>query len=142
MLACRARCRAGFTLVETMVVVAIASILMTMAVPQIGQNAETVRVDKAGAELRSLWRAQRRHKLERGSFAASLQELENGGYVDGHYAAAADPFVYRILLGTQSELLLQATRADGNRWFGSLTLDEQGELAGKLQSKDGEVIVP
>jgi competence protein ComGC len=125
-----------------MAVVSIAAILMTMAVPQIGKNAETVRVDKAGSELRSLWRAQRRHKLERGVYADSLQVLEAGGYVDGHYAAASDPFVYKILVGSQSRLQLEASRANGSRWFGKLMLDEQGDLTGQLTSKDGEVILP
>lgn len=134
--------RAGFTILETMVVVSIAGILMTMAVPQIGKNAETVRVDKASSDLRSLWRAERRHKLERGVFAASLAELENGGYVDGHYAASADPFVFKVLIGNQSQLVLEASRASGSRWYGKLMLDEQGDLSGQLQSKDGEVILP
>lgn len=134
--------RAGFTIVETMVVVSIAAILMTMAVPQIGKNAETVRVDKASSDLRSLWRAQRRYKLERGAFTTKLTDLESGGYVDGHYSAATEPFVYKVLIGTQSELVLEATRATGSRWYGNLTLDEQGDLSGKLQSKDGEVILP
>jgi len=138
----RALQHAGFTLLETMVVVTIAGILMAMAVPQIGKNAETVHVDKAGSELRSLWRAERRHKLERGMFAASLQELEAGGYVDAHYAAADDPFTFKVLVGTSSQLLLEASRVGGGSWFGNLTLDEQGELSGKIQSKNGEVILP
>lgn len=134
--------RSGFTLLEMMAVLTITGVLLSFSVPKIGKSAEAVRVDKAASELRSLWRAERRYKLERGSFAPDISDLENAGYVNAHFSGSLDPFSYKVLVGTRSKLMLEAKRNGTGLWFGSLQIDEFGELTGKSQSKEGDLVIP
>lgn len=134
--------RSGFSIVESLAVLTIVGILMSFAIPGITKNAERVRLDKAASGLRSLWRAERRYRLEHGAFTTSLPALENGGYVRDTFRLASAPFTYEVAVGSRSDLLIEAKRADSDHWSGSIRIDELGKITGKIMSQDGETLAP
>lgn len=132
----------GFSLLETMAVLTISAVLMTIAVPGIGKNSEVVRVSKAASDLRSLWRAERRYRLEQGTFADSLAALENAGYIRSALVSATEPFTYQVTVGKRSDLTIEAKRTGSSNWYGTLRINELGELSGDVKSKDGHLLTP
>jgi prepilin-type N-terminal cleavage/methylation domain-containing protein len=132
----------GFSLLESMAVLTIAGVLMTFAVPGITKNAEVVRMNKAVADLRSLWRAERRFRLEQGSFTDSLLAMENAGYIRDNFRTATSPYAYAVTVGKRSEVTIEATRAGSTNWFGTLRIDEFGDVSGNIMSKDGHLLTP
>jgi len=69
------RRRAGFTLIEVLLVVVIISILVAMAVPRFGGRAEQARIARAEADVGNLSTALRLYEIDNGRFPASLQDL-------------------------------------------------------------------
>lgn len=132
----------GFSLLETMAVLTISAVLMTIAVPGIGKNSEVVRVSKASADLRCLWRAERRFRLEHGAFTDSLAALEAAGYIRPALVSATEPFTYQVTVGNRSGLTIEATRTGNSNWYGTLRINELGELSGDVKSKDGHLLTP
>lgn len=133
---------AGFSMLETLAVLTISAVLMTFAVPGISKNSEAVRMDKASSDLRCLWRAERRFRLEHGSFTGSIASLETAGYIRPALASATEPFTFTVTVGNRSKLTIEAKRTGHDNWYGTLRINEYGELSGDIKSKDGYLITP
>lgn len=129
-------------MLEAMAVLTIAGVLMTFAVPGITKNAERVRLDKAAADLRSLWRAERRYRLESGVFADSLADLEGSGYIRDSFRLASEPYTYTVTVGKRSAVTIEAKRTGHSDWYGTVRINEFGVLSGDIKSKDGHLLTP
>jgi len=132
----------GFSLLEAMAVLTISAVLMTLAMPSISKTSERVRLDKATSDMHSIWRAERRYRLENGSFTASLQTLEDQGYIRDSFRLATNPYEYSVTVGKRSEVTIEAKRSGNSNWFGILRITELGELTGDIRSKDGHLLTP
>lgn len=133
---------AGFSLLELSIIVVIGGILATFAVPNYSVSSETVRVDRAAADLRSIWRAQRRHRLETGEFASSLADLVRLGHLAASFDEQRAPFLYDLRLRSRSRFLIEARRAGPGDWSGTITLDETGVFDGAVRNSDGRTVQP
>ncbi len=136
------RRNAGFSLLELTLVVVIGGIVASFAVPDYSASSEAVRVDKSAGDLRSIWRAQRRHNLERGMLAGSVSELTSRGYLPESLGSAEKPFTYSVKLRGRGRFDIEARRAGGTKWSGGMRLDETGTLSGGTRSGDGDIIRP
>ena len=136
------RRRAGFSLVELSIVVVIGGVLLSFAVPNYSVSTESVRVDRAAADLRSAWRAQRRHRLETGVFAPSLADLARLDLLDAALGKQVEPFRYELRLRSPSRFVLEARRTGSGDWTGTITLDETGLLGGSVSNSHGKTVRP
>lgn len=72
----RPRSRAGFTLIEILVVVVILGILATVIVPRVMGRPEEARRTKAAVDIRGLETALNLYKLDNGNYPSTEQGLE------------------------------------------------------------------
>ena len=133
---------AGFTLVELMIVVILAGILATMAVPRVSKSVENTQVNQGVAGMRSIWLAQRRYRLQHEKFAPTMKELAESGFVDGRLKEIEDPFRFSITLRGADGLRISAHRAKSSGWSGELTLDELGRIGGRVIDRGGNAVSP
>jgi prepilin-type N-terminal cleavage/methylation domain-containing protein len=77
----------GFTLVELMVVVSIAAVLVTVAVPQFCKYQSISKQAQAKMLLSSVWLAEQSFSLQSGSYTSCLAQI-------GVNASAADPLQF------------------------------------------------
>jgi len=134
--------RAGFSLVELTIVVVLAGLLATMAVPRVSKSVENTHVNQGVADMQSLWLAQRRYRLISGEFAPSITELVQQGFVEVRPQEKIEPFQYSFVLRGSDGLRISAQRATGSGWSGELTLDELGRIGGRVISGGGHVVEP
>lgn len=107
----RVRARAGFTLIELMVTVALLGILLSLALPAYQQQQRQARRSDAQAALLQLQLDQSRWRNAQGRFASSLTELgwASDRSPQGHYQlvlldATADSYVAEAhALGGQAQ---------------------------------------
>jgi general secretion pathway protein G len=76
------RVRAGFTLLEMMLVVAIIGILMSVAVWNIVGQSDKARIKATSATMRTIESAIKSYKADKGVFPANLQVLVTEKYFD------------------------------------------------------------
>jgi len=133
--------RAGFTMLELMVVVVIMGVLATMAIPKAGKTVENTRVDQAAAELHSIWGAQRRYRMQHQDFAPDLKTLVDGGYLQKALLEKKEPFQFAVQATRSGGLRMTATRT-GSGWSGELVLDEMGDLKGSVRNGGGDEVKP
>jgi prepilin-type N-terminal cleavage/methylation domain-containing protein len=133
---------AGFSLLELSLVVVIGGIVAAFAIPDPGVGSEAIRVDRAAADLRSIWRAERRHLLETGTLAPDLEGLRKSGYLESGFGRDAEPFAYDVRVQGGSRFAIEALRAGSRNWKGKLTLDETGTLSGGVRNGDGKTVRP
>ena len=69
------RRHSGYSLVEMIVAVIVAGVLLSIGVPRFAQSLEQSRADVAGANLRSIWSAQRLYWLQNRTYAPDLTHL-------------------------------------------------------------------
>ncbi|MBO4556147.1 MAG: prepilin-type N-terminal cleavage/methylation domain-containing protein [Elusimicrobiales bacterium] len=70
--------RKGFTLIELLVVVLIMGILASVAMPQYFKSVEKSRAAEGLDVMAAIASAQERHYMQKGTYAASLSELDVG----------------------------------------------------------------
>jgi len=127
----------GFTFAELMVVVTIMMVLVGFGVPRYHQAVEQSRVDIAGANMVMIWTAQRMYWVSHSqAFATSLAQLTsvNEKLLDPNCAPGSgsdDKYDYAITAGGAT-FTATATRKAGDRWSGTLTIDQTGTLAGTI----------
>lgn len=79
---CASRRRSGFTIVEVLIVVAIAGTLTAIAVPRYADYRERIKVAQAVADLRALSLLLNNYQLDARSYPPSLASVGNAGKLD------------------------------------------------------------
>lgn len=130
----------GFTLIEISVVITILGLMTALAIPKLTATHERIHVDLATGRLHAVWCAQRYYWLEHGAYAESLKDLKTVGLLDAGFAARDDDFDYRID-GDGAGFLATAERT-ATGWRGSLTIDENGIVAGFVENGAGRRVLP
>lgn len=129
-------------MIEVMLVIVVAGILLTMGVPKSSMTLENAGAKKAVAEMESIWLSQRRYRMEYGTFAPSMQALVQEGFLHKSFLQKRDPFEYKILAKSRGRLKIRAIRAGGGAWKGAFTLDEMGNVEGRVADRSGNQIEP
>ena len=132
--------QAGFTLIEVMVVVVIMGITASLLAPQYRRAVASGSVDNAIGSMRSIWDAQRAHLLEHGEYTDSMEVLEDEGWVDRIALNHDKEYTYK-LIGSAYSFVVEASRKSPV-WNGTLSLDEEGEVAGWLEDDNGARVDP
>lgn len=129
-------------MMELMLVIVVAGILMTVGLPKSSTTMENAGVKQAVSEMESIWLSQRRYRMEYGTFAPSLKALVQEGFLNEAFLKKSRPFEYKILAKSRGRLTIRAVRAGGGSWSGAFTLNEMGELNGKVSDGSGGKIEP
>ena len=133
----------GYTLVEMLVALIVTGVLLSMGVPKFQQSLEQSRADVAGANLRSIWAAQRLYWLENRTYAPDLPTLLAANLIDPSLSTATAPYAYSIANASDSWFTATATRSGSTNWSGSFTIAADGTFSGSVQqSGQGVTIVP
>ncbi len=128
---CRSqRARAGFGLLELMVVIVVLGVLATAAVPRATYQAERLRLDRAVQDLRSIWKAERRHRLMTGVWTDDLDQLVSEGLLRLRPEGDAAHWTCEVAVARGDRLVIRARRKPEGSWRGEIVLDETGEVSG------------
>lgn len=138
--ACRAE--RGVTLIEVGTVAVLIGIVVSAALPRFALAVETTRVDQAAAVLRSIERSQRMYRLETGAYAGTLSALHDIRLLDAGVVSTSSPFSYRVVTADAWGFTAEADRDDTSVWFGTLTVDETGEITGTVSNGEGDDVRP
>ena len=125
--------RSGYTLVEMIVAVIVAGVLLSIGVPRFSQSLEQSRADVAGANLRSIWSAQRLYWLQNRTYAPDLNTLLSANLIDPSLPTTSSPFIYSIADSSDSWFTATATRSGSSTWSGSFTIAADGTFTGAVQ---------
>lgn len=134
--------RAGFSLIELMVVIVILGLLATMLVPRIMDRPDEARITKAMLDIRALESALKLYKLDNGFYPATDQGLaalvsrpgtspvprnwNPRGYLDGG-AAPKDPWGYDFIYRSPGA---------GNRDYEIICFGADGQAGGEGVNRD------
>jgi prepilin-type N-terminal cleavage/methylation domain-containing protein len=130
----------GYTLVESMVVLVIMGVLMSLALPRFSRSLESARLDVAGANLRAIWTAERIYWLRNRTYTADLGQLSDLLDPSINIGNPSDPsefYYYSTAAADQSSFSVTAARINSASWAGTLTITQDGKVSGTL-SKAGE----
>ena len=109
-----------------------------MGVPRFQQSLEQSRADVAGANLRSIWSAQRLYWLENRTFAPDLPTLYSANLIDPSLPTATAPYTYPMTVASDgSSFTATATRTGTSSWSGSFTIAADGSFSGSIQQSGG-----
>jgi len=125
--------RRGYSLVEMIVAVIVAGVLLSIGVPRFAQSLEQSRADVAGANLRSVWSAQRLYWLQNRTYAPDLNTLLAANLIDPSLPTATSPYTYSIADVSDSWFTATATRNGSSSWSGSFTIAADGTFSGAVQ---------
>ena len=134
--------RLGMTLLEMSVAITVIGILVAFSIPSFIRVSEQSHVDAAAQYLRSIWSAERVYWLENRTFADSFAALDSLGLIDPKVAIGNDGyFTYSITGVTSDSFTVHAIRGGSDRWSGTLTITQDGQVTGFV-SGSGVVFVP
>ncbi len=74
--------------------------------------------------------------------ADSLDELRDEAFLDTAPPPAQDRYRYGTRSSNDSKFVAQVQRIGSRRWKGRITIDQAGELGGKIKAKGGQVVKP
>ena len=134
----------GFTLVEMAVVTTLLAILATLAVPQFLLAVERAQANEAEARLQQLWTGQRLYWLKYHYYATSIDQLQQERYIDPSLTQTVEhglTFNYSVVEADTTSFLMQAAPQDSSRWYGTLEIDESGNLSGTITTSDGTIVL-
>jgi type II secretory pathway pseudopilin PulG len=115
------------------VAVIVAGVLLSIGVPRFAQSLEQSRADVAGANLRSIWSAQRLYWLQNRTYAPDLNTLLSANLIDPSIPPATIPYTYVIAESSDSWFTATATRNGSSSWSGSFTIAGDGTFTGAVQ---------
>src|SRR4051794_14062404 len=101
--------RGGYTIVEMVVVLTMMAVLMSIAAPSFHQALEQSRFDLAGANLRSIWSAERLYWLENHAYTGDLNTLAAEGLIDPSMLAETRFYTYAIPSADETTFSVTAT---------------------------------
>ena len=134
--------RAGFSLVEAIITLAILGILLAMAVPSYERTLEQARADIAAANLRAVWAAERLYWLDERTYTTDLTAIQARGLLDPQIVRGSAGYVFAIASADASTFTAPATRAGSPHWSGQFSIDDTGLVTGAVQSPGGPSLVP
>jgi prepilin-type N-terminal cleavage/methylation domain-containing protein len=135
--------KAGYTLIEMLVALIVTGVLLSIGVPKFQQSLEQSRADVSGANLRSIWAAQRLYWLENRTYAPDLSTLLAANLVDPSLPTATTPYGYSIASSSESWFTATATRSGSANWSGTFTIAADGTFSGSVQQAgQGPTIAP
>jgi type II secretory pathway pseudopilin PulG len=136
--------RRGYSLMEALISLVLMSVVLAMGVPRCQLSLEQSRASVAGANLRSIWSAQRLYWLEYRAYAPDLGTLQSANLVDPSLATSTAPYTYDAALsGDGTSFTATATRAGSSSWSGGFTIAADGGFSGSVQQAgQGTSIVP
>ncbi len=126
--------RSGHSLIEVIISVMVFGILVSMGVPKFQQSIEQSRADAAGANLRSIWSAERLYWLQSRTFAPDLTTLVNTNLVDPSLGSSNGSYTYNVAASPDgTSFTATATRSGPVSWTGTFTLASDGTFSGSVQ---------
>jgi prepilin-type N-terminal cleavage/methylation domain-containing protein len=133
----------GYTLIEIIVGLIVTGVLLSIGVPRFQQSLEQSRANVAGANLRTIWSAQRLYWLENRTYAPDLNTLLAANLIDPSLPTATAPYSYLVANVSDSGFTATATRCGTTNWSGSYTIAADGTFSGTVQqSGQGITVVP
>lgn len=130
------------TFVEVITVLVVIGVLISMSAPSFTRTIEQAQADIAGANLQSIWSAQRFYWLENRKYANKIEDLVNLDLLDPSVLAGTQRYSYRIKKADRDSFEAEAQRINSKRWEGKYTLIETGEIVGKIQASGEADIQP
>ena len=118
----RQRKKAGFTLIEVLLVVVIIGILVGVAIPRLGGRVRQAEISRAKADIQSIGLALRMYELDNGEYPTSLDALVsdpgarnwNGPYLES--GLPRDPWGNAYIYSrTDTSYDLRSTGPDGTQ---------------------------
>ena len=135
--------KTGYTLIEIIVGLIVTGVLLSIGVPRFQQSLEQSRANVAGANLRSIWSAQRLYWLENRTYAPDLNTLLTANLIDPSLPTATAPYSYLVANVSDTGFTATATRCGTPNWSGSYTIAADGTFSGTVQqSAQGITVVP
>jgi type II secretory pathway pseudopilin PulG len=117
--------------------------LISMGIPHFQQSLEQSRADIAGANLRSIWSAQRLYWLENRTYSPDLPTLLSANLIDPSLTTSTSPYTYQIASSSSTWFTATAARSGSTAWAGTFTIAADGTFSGTIQQSGGSVsIVP
>jgi type II secretory pathway pseudopilin PulG len=117
--------------------------LISMVIPHFQQSLEQSRADIAGANLRSIWSAQRLYWLENRTYSPDLPTLLSANLIDPSLTTSTSPYTYQIASSSSTWFTATAARSGSTAWAGTFTIAADGTFSGTIQQSGGSVsIVP
>ncbi len=129
--------RAGFSIVELVVVLSVVAAISAAAVPGFRGAVEETRIERGVSDLHSIWLAERLYLLETGKFSGDLDTLAKAGLLSSRLLrAGSSGYEYSVRVRGGLDLLMVAKRVNSS-WKGKLTLDHKGRLRNDLRDTGG-----
>ncbi len=137
------RRRAGFSLVEILIVVTVMGILISMAIPSFQRSMENSAAELSFVQLRSIWSAQRVYWLENRTYASDFATLRNAGLLDAGQPSSTGRYDFDLAVGPTGSFLTSfsaiAARKSGGPWSGAFTITQEGNISGAVSSSSDYV---
>jgi len=125
------------------VAIIVTGVLLTIGIPRFAQALEQSRADVAGANLRTIWSAQRLYWLENRTYAPDLNTLLSANLIDPSLPTTTAPYTYAVASSSENWFTATATRGGSPNWSGTFTIAADGTFSGSVQqSGQGVTIVP
>lgn len=134
--------RGGFSLVELMLALILGALLMTRVAPEFTTVAESARMQRCAADLRSAWIAQRLYRLEHGEFASDVRSLRAADPLPGLRWGEIEGYSLDVRHDVLGRGRIVARREPGAAWSGQLSIDTYGRISGELTHRDGDTLQP
>jgi prepilin-type N-terminal cleavage/methylation domain-containing protein len=133
----------GYSLIEMLIAMVVFATLISMGIPHFQQSLEQSRADIAGANLRSIWSAQRLYWLENRTYSPDLPTLLSANLIDPSLTTSTSPYTYQIASSSSTWFTATAARSGSTAWAGTFTIAADGTFSGTIQQSGGSVsIVP
>ena len=123
----------GFSLVEMIVALTVLGVLLSMGIPRFQNSLEQSRANVAGANLRSIWSAQRLYWLENRTYSPDIQTLVTYNLLDPSLGTPNSSYTYEVTSSSDHWFTATATRALSSVWSGSFTIVGDGTISGSIQ---------
>jgi len=130
------------TFVEVLAVAVLLGILFAMAAPTFVDTIEQAHADIAGADLQSIWNAERFYWLDNRTYTTNLAALEALGLLDPAIVAGTSRYRFSISSADDASFRPEATRINSGLWGGGFHIHETGGVEGVVQAFGHSDITP